>query len=255
MKTIKFYVVAALLAICSSANAQFTNASSSSSSTSISSEGWSSFFLQYNPSKVVSDADGAEDLSFTGITAGFSKAFAIAPSTPIYLEAGLAIQYSFATWNWKDDLKRGRIIDTKTGALAADPEEKFSMFSAKVPVSLTYVWDLPNSSISLAPFAGVDFRFNALGSMKTEKNMKSGYTIDDDDWEDNFGKIKKDVFDKKDMGDEDATFKRFQIGWHIGLNAYFNKQYYVGISYGSDFSEIRKKTKVNTTSITLGFCL
>ena len=69
MKTIKFYVVAALLAICSSANAQFTNASSSSSSTSISSEGWSSFFLQYNPSKVVSDADGAEDLSFTGITA------------------------------------------------------------------------------------------------------------------------------------------------------------------------------------------
>ena len=135
------------------------------------------------------------------------------------------------------------------------PEEKFSMFSAKVPVSLTYVWDLPNSSISLAPFAGVDFRFNAFGSMNTEKNMKSGYTIDDDDWEDNFGKIKKDVFDKKDMGDEDATFKRFQIGWHIGLNAYFNKQYYVGISYGSDFSEIRKKTKVNTTSITLGFCL
>ena len=238
MKTIKYYAVAALLAISSSANAQFTNASSSASSTSASSEGWSSFFVQYNPSKVVSDVDGAEDLSFTGITAGFSKAFAIAPSTPIYLEAGLAVQYSFATWNWIDD-----------------PEEKFSMFSAKVPVSLTYVWDLPNSSISLAPFAGVDFRFNALGSMKTEKNMKSGYTIDDDDWEDNFGKIKKDVFDKKDMGDEDATFKRFQIGWHIGLNAYFNKQYYVGISYGSDFSEIRKKTKVNTTSITLGFCL
>ena len=250
MKTIKYYAVAALLAISSSANAQFTNASSSGgSATSASSEGWSSFFVQYNPSKVVSDVDGAEDLSFTGITAGFSKAFAIAPSTPIYLEAGLAVQYSFATWNWIDDLKMLKKNDY------CDPEEKFSMFSAKVPVSLTYVWDLPNSSISLAPFAGVDFRFNALGSMKTEKNMKSGYTIDDDDWEDNFGKIKKDVFDKKDMGDEDATFKRFQIGWHIGLNAYFNKQYYVGISYGSDFSEIRKKTKVNTTSITLGFCL
>ena len=100
MKTIKYYAVAALLAISSSANAQFTNASSSASSTSASSEGWSSFFVQYNPSKVVSDVDGAEDLSFTGITAGFSKAFAIAPSTPIYLEAGLAVQYSFATWNW-----------------------------------------------------------------------------------------------------------------------------------------------------------
>lgn len=251
MKTIKFLAVAALLVISSGAYAQFTNTQSNASvsSASSSSEGWSTFFVQYNPSKAVIDVSGAEDLSFNGLTVGYSKAFAIAPGTPAYLEAGLAVQYSFATWNWKDDLKWYSI----TGA---DPDEKFTMFSAKVPVSLTYVIDLPNSSISLAPFAGVDFRLNAFGSMKTEKNVKSGYNEPDDDaWENQFGiKVKKDMFDKKDMGSEDATFKRFQLGWHIGVNAYFNKQYFIGVSYGSDFSEIRKKTKVNTTSITVGMC-
>lgn len=249
MKTIKFFAVAALLAISSGAYAQFTNASSNTSVSTASSEGWTTFFVQYNPSKVVIDIDGAEDLSFNGLTVGVSKAFAIAPGTPLYFEAGAAIQYSFATWNWIEDLKWLNKNNV------ADPDEKFTMFSAKVPVSLTYVWDLPNSSISLAPFAGVDFRLNAFGSMKTEKNLKSGYSATDSEWEDVTGiKVKKDLFDKKDMGDEDATFKRFQMGWHIGLNAYFNKQYFVGVSYGSDFSEIRKKTKVNTTSLTIGMC-
>ena len=249
MKAIKLFAVAALLAISSGAYAQFTNASTSSSVSSSSSEGWSTFFLQYNPSKVVCDVDGAEDLSLNGLTAGFTKAFPISPSSPVFIEAGVAVQYSFATWNWMDDLKWMKVN-------GADPEEKFSMVSAKVPVSLTYLFDLPNSTISLAPYAGLDFRFNLFGSMKTEKNLKSGYSATDSDWEDRLGmKLDKDPFDKKDMGNnEDATLKRFQLGWHIGLNAYFNKQYFVGVSYGSDFSEIRKKTKVNITSITLGYC-
>ena len=57
--------------------------------------------------------------------------------------------------------------------------------------------------------------------MKTEKNLKSGYSATDSEWEDAFGmKVDKNPFDKKDMGNEDSTFKRFQVGWHIGLNAY-----------------------------------
>jgi len=62
------------------------------------------------------------------------------------------------------------------------------------------------------------------------------------------------LFDKSDMDSSDATWKRLQVGWQIGVNARFSGKFMVGLSYGSDFSEIRKKVKVNTTSISLGYC-
>lgn len=59
----------------------------------------------------------------------------------------------------------------------------------------------------------------------------------------------------KDMGGTDATWNRFQIGWQIGLNARFNSKFLLGLSYGTDFSEIHKKGKIKTTSITIGYYL
>ena len=66
----------------------------------------------------------------------------------------------------------------------------------------------------------------------------------------------KDVnlFNKDDMGSDDKTWNRFQVGWHIGLNVRINNQFLVGASYGTDFSEIVKKVKIHTASITVGYC-
>ena len=60
-----------------------------------------------------------------------------------------------------------------------------------------------------------------------------------------------DIFSTKKC---ESTAKRFQIGWHIGLNLAYRK-YYVGISYGSDLSKIYDGSvgvKLNAVSITTG---
>lgn len=61
------------------------------------------------------------------------------------------------------------------------------------------------------------------------------------------------MFDKKDTGDKDLTWKRFQMGWQIGLGLYHN-QYYVGVGYTKDFTELCKKTKVGYANISVGYC-
>lgn len=212
MKIIKSFVAAALLAVSTSAMAQFTNTSTSgATSTNVETDGWSTFYVQYNPISI--DPDEGSGYDFTGFSVGVNRAFSISSSTPLYLETGLGVQYAMYDKN----------------------EEKINIFSAKVPVNLVYNWQLPNSSISIAPFAGVGLRYNISGKLEF------------DDYDEDY-----DVFNDDDM--DGNAWKRFQIGWQIGANARFNNKFLVGVSYGKDFSEIAEGAKVGTTSITVGYC-
>ena len=233
MKKIKFFATVALLAASLSASAQFTNGGSRTTSPSSSSnDGWSSVWVEWNPSTFKYDVKNADNQSFTGLSVGYSQAFSILPTNPLFLEAGLGLQYSFCKldtgeyYYYEDD----------------DEEVKFSMFSVKVPVNLIYKFDLPNSTVSLMPHAGVNLRYNLSAKMKYDYD--DGYYSDSEDI---------DLFDKKDMGSDKATWNRFQLGWQIGLKARFGENFLVGVSYGSDFSEIAKKTKIGTTTISLGY--
>lgn len=213
MKRIKFIVVATCLAISSGAYAQFTNTPSRSSSTSVTTDSWSTFYAEYNPSSFVPKHGDNE--SFSAFSLGFSKAFNVTQSAPVFAEAGIAAQYSFASdFEDFDDIN-------------------LSMLSAKVPLSLIYKFDIPNSSVSIMPNAGLDLRFNILAKLS-----------DDDD--------SINLFDKDDMGSSKATWNRFQIGWHIGLKALLGQSFMIGASYGSDFSEIFEDCHIQTVSLTLG---
>ena len=183
-------------------------------------DGWSTIYLQWNPSSFSQEIGSSE--SFTGFSVGFNHAFSLTQSIPLYVEAGIGVQYSF--WD---------------GTYLRIPDCKIKLLSAKVPVSLMYKFDIPNSTISIVPNAGLDMRFNILGKLK---NDDLNVTLD--------------LFDKDDMkyGDVDISWNRFQIGWHVGVNFMFNNQFLVGASYGTDFSEIAKNSKVHTGSITLGYC-
>lgn len=225
MKKIKFFAVAAMMAASTGASAQFTGGSSTSSSSSSNSDGWSTFYVEYNPVSYNVDYSGADDESMTAFSLGYSKAFPVSPGTPLFIEVGLAGQYTF-----KSDF-----LDTD--------DVDFSMISARVPVTLAYKFDLNNSSVSIIPFAGAYARYNIVGKVKYSGGTK------DKDW---------DLFDKKDMEElgltfDEKAFNRFQIGWQIGAKAKIGDSFLVGLSYGSDFSEISKKVKVSTTAITLGY--
>lgn len=247
MKFLKFFAVAVLFAVATNASAQFTNASSKSSSTSVNTGGWSTLWVEWNPSSFNVDVKGADDESFTGFSLGYSRAISVTSSLPLFVEAGLGLQYSFDT---KDLGEEYGIEDYYE---YVDPKEKYSMLSAKVPVSLIYAFQIPNTSVALLPFAGIDLRYNIFGKKKTEWNLSGEFEdyLEDYYGKDYFSDEDCDLFDEKDMNKNE--WKRFQIGWHIGLKARFNDKFMIGASYGTDFSEISKKTKIATGSITLGY--
>ena len=170
--------------------------------------------LEWNPSSF-SPKHGDRE-SFTGLSLVYNNAQSLTSSVPLFLEWGIGAQYSFASdFMDMDDVS-------------------FSMLSAKAPFSLVYKFDIPNSSISLMPNAGLDFRVNLFAKIS-----------DDDD--------SINLFDKDDMGGSDYTWNRFQIGWHIGLKARFGESFMLGAAYGADFSEIDEDVHVHTPSISLGF--
>lgn len=245
MKTMKSILVTLLLAVSATASAQFTNTHKRSSSKTVKTTGWDYFYVQWNPSSFNFDIDDADNQSFTGFSVGYNRAFGIANKTPLFLEVGAALQYSHYTEDGKvlmyfyDEDYEDIEYDV------VDGEEKFNMFSVKVPVNLLYKFDIPNSSVSLLPFVGATLR----GNISAKKKV----CVTDDDYDlDGIEDTEYDLFDKKDMGSKEK-WKRFQIGWQIGVNAHFGESFLVGLSYGSDFSEICRKTKINTTSVTLGY--
>ncbi len=204
----KIILMAAMAVMTSTAFAQLMTGKSAAISKEFKNK---TFYLQWNPSSIVPDKGSSQ--SFTGFSIGLNKAWGVSSSLPLYIESGLGIQFSFYS---EDD---------------AD----YKMLSAKIPLSLQYVYEIPNSSVEIIPNLGLDFRINAVGT--AEYNGKD-----------------YNLFDKDDMGGDDYTWNRFQVGWHIGANARFNKKWLVGVSYGTDFSEIAKKAKIHTTSVTLGVC-
>jgi len=185
-------------------------------------------WVEYNPVNMDFN-QGHDDVSLSGFSFGYSQAFSVASGKPLFLEAGLGVQYSF-TSDFMD-------ID----------DANFSMFSLKIPVNLIYSFQIPNSAVSINPFVGLNLRYNVLGKITNDED-------DDDDL---------DLFDKDEMGGSSNTFKRFQAGWHIGVKARFGESFMAGVSYGSDFSNIwepkisgdkQGKAGISTTTLTIGFC-
>ena len=231
MKKTRFFAVAAMLAVCTAASAQFTNTAAATPKAAASTYGWGTFYVQYNPVKMSYKDDDDDALSFKGFSVGYDHAFSVSKSLPLFVEAGLGLQY----FTYKDE------EDDEYYSF----EDKISMLSLKVPVSLAYRWDIPGSKVSLMPFAGLTLRFNVTG----KETMT--YEEDGDSEEEEV-----DLFDKDDVekyfGDEDYAWKRFQMGWQIGVKASISN-FVLGVSYGGDFSEIAEDAKSKTTSITLGY--
>jgi len=197
-------------------------------------EGWNTVYLQWNPSTFSPKHGDAQ--SFTAFSVGYNHAFSVSQSIPLFVETGIGAQYSY--WS-KSEREKSYGIDV---------EYKINILSAKVPVSLMYKWDIPNSTVAIVPNAGLDFRFNIIGKLKGEASYK-GETQSES----------ISLFDDDEMKEKGALFggeawKRFQLGWHVGVNAIFAEKFLVGFSYGTDFMDIAEDVKINTASVTVGYC-
>ncbi|MBQ8770763.1 MAG: outer membrane beta-barrel protein [Bacteroides sp.] len=125
----------------------------------------------------------------------------------------------------------------ETGASASwiggeieDSDLKLNVFSINVPVNFGYKFSFGDNN-GIYPYAGLTLRGNIVGKYKADGESVSAF---DDDLGDGW------------------KLKRFQIGWQIGVGANFNT-FYVGASYGTDFSDIIEDCKVAMPSISIGF--
>lgn len=272
---IKFLALAAAMMISTTSFAQFSQSKSSSSSSNEISKGWNSLYVQYNSigtsyslssfnnkyedygdeyQKAIDNSGMSDKLN--AFTIGYNRAINLTPSTPLYLEIGAALQYAF----YSDEATEKDHYEEVTLKYTAN------MLTAKVPVSLLYHIDIPNSDFAIEPFVGIDFKYNILGSAKQKLteieehinaggyypdygNSGSNYNNDDDVYEETT-KI-NNIFDKKKCNGHQAN--RFQAGWHVGANFVYKKAF-IGISYGQDFSKFHDDIdlKFNTLSATLG---
>lgn len=208
----KLLSLAVLAMMCLQVQAQIVSSRSSMVTRQVYDEpksytGWSTFGIEYLPSKFSGDGDSE---SFSGVALNYTNAISLTQSVPLFLEWGLGGQYSFYS---EDDFK-------------------IHYASVKVPLNLIYDYQIPGTSINLDPYVGLKARFNVWGEAKEE------YYGESESW---------NLF-ASDEGD----WNRFQIGWNIGVKARFNNSFFVGIGYGSDFSEIANDLKVNEVSISLG---
>lgn len=181
--------------------------------------------ISYNHTNLKSKPEN-ETLSLNGFGLEYIHGFSLSKSTPLYLEAGLKAIFSFGK---------------ETGAIegsSAKVDLKYSFLSFEVPVNLTYIFNL-SPEVSIAPYAGINFKLHALGKVKAEKLGESADL---------------NLFDKDEMGG--YPWNRFQMGWQAGVGAYYS-DFYLGIGYGTDFIKIYDEDgdKINSShlSVSLGY--
>ena len=225
MKTIKLFLTVCLLAAVTTASAQFANSGNAGTPKSPNTGGglyrdtspYGHLWVGYTPIKIAPDS--GKDRDMAGFSVGYLQGISVSSSLPVFIEIGALASYNF---DKEDD-------DFFT--------LKASLISATVPVNVAYKLSFDGGKIALTPYIGLKGRVNISGTNK--------FLYDDDYYDDE----KVNWFKKDDMGE--GVCKRFQAGWQIGIGFSFNK-FYLGVGYGSDFSEFSKKTKIHTTTVSIG---
>lgn len=223
MKKLTLMLTVALMAIATTASAQFANSGKSGGAVADTEN--------YNRVTVAYNALNIEKIGLTGISAGWLKGISLMDSKPLFLEVGANVMYGFG----KDDFEGGYDADYDDwddwdyGDYEGGSKPKFTYLGVNVPVLVTYKFAL-SDKFTLAPYAGANLRGNII--MKAKQD---GY--------------KMDFFDKPEEGGVDA--KRFCVGASFGVNVDIDK-WMVGIGYTTDFTEVAKKTNIDYFSITLG---
>ena len=261
----KLFFTVALMATSLVASAQFATSngggsfSAAKTSAEVSEHG--SFYVQYNSFGVGDLADVLDDMDaesdkLTGLTVGFNKAISVTPSLPLFVEVGAGLTYAWAKLYDEED--------TGDCPFCGDEYSESAKMSSQhlmvnVPVNMMYKFQVPNTSIVLEPYVGLNVKAHLMGQMKTKATYEACCDDMEEFHEDYLEEVEDDMtsnyFDKDDMGGKKYVAKRVNIGWQIGANVDFGSAF-VGVSYGSDFGKFMKLYSedwtFSATNITVG---
>jgi len=179
--------------------------------------------VSYNNTHFGVKGDSDENLNLNGIGIDYIHGFTLTSDLPLFLETGAKFNFGF-----KSDSETYNSIKYTS---------KFNLITISVPVNIAYSYNV-NEDFAIKPYAGLNFKLHLSGTMKdiTERNGQK-----DED--------KYNIFKKEDC---DPTWKRFQMGWHIGVGFQY-KPLYLGISWGTDFIKPVEDINSSNLSVALGY--
>lgn len=151
MKKLTLVLAVAMMAIATTASAQFVNGGTRSSMVA-DTENYSRLELGYSPVTVF------EELDLTGLSLGWTKGVSLTQDLPLFLEVGANVMYSF-----------GEKYDIET-----------SLLSLNVPVTMAWKF-APTESISIIPHAGLNLRGHILGTMSVDEEDLDLFDSDEGD--------------------------------------------------------------------------
>ncbi len=228
MKTCKYLLSAAMLAIATTASAQFANNSSSGGGFSMGTDqtdDYSRFKVSFATSSFSYDTDYSYDSeSLKGVSIEYLYGKHITQNLPLFIEYGGNFTWGFSKETDDHD----------------EVERKLNVMSMTIPVNIASKLSI-NDDFAIEPHVGIGARFNILANRS--------YSYDDgySDHEKSYN-----LFDKDDAGGKDYQWKRFQLVGQVGVGFSF-QQFYVGYEYSWNFMELCKKTKQNTNYISVGY--
>lgn len=274
MKKVRLFLMAFMALVAVSASAQFVNSGNKSQTSTASSfnsgssykvdlNGWDRITVSFSPMKYVTNVKGADDFNMTGFSLGYEKGFSIVKKLPIFIATGVNMQYAFKSLDHEDLAEAmGSYWTVNWNGGTYDLKASYSTLNLKVPVSLAY--KLTFGDVSLIPYAGLNFKVNLLGNMKfaldDSDDLPEG-SSEEDLWDDlkDYNDLSQttNLLDKKEMednldADKDQVWKRFQMGWQIGIGLDYNSLH-VGLGYTKDIMELCKKVKTSSVMVSLGY--
>ncbi len=248
MKAIKTIMLAVAFSTAASASAQFTNTTSSTANKGICD--YNRIALSYNNTHFGFNEYLGSDNNFNlnGFGVNYIHGFSVSKSLPMFIETGVNFNFEFGSTTTAKEHVLDEWMRTK---------ETKQFINMQVPVNFTYRFTITDG-VYVAPYAGLNFKLNIIGRYKDkietsfpDSELKD-YGVDPEDLEGEW----MSVFSKRDMGSNDYTWKRFQVGWHIGAGLTY-ESFYLGLQYGTDFIPIYKykDDKINTGNlkVSLGY--
>lgn len=162
--------------------------------------------------------------TFSGFAIQYVHEWKLAENTPIYFGTGLKMNSNYKYNNGKERIPGYGKVEYK---------ESINIMSLTVPLNVSYKIGLSETA-TLQPYTGFGVKLNVVG--------KGSLIVSGDKADFNF-------FDKIDAGE--ASWNRFQIGWHIGAGVNV-KKFYIGFEYGLDMMSLSSTIKTSHLGISLG---
>ena len=217
MKKILFFAWISMFALASQAQIVTSRSQSIEQTPEVKepSQSWSCLFLEYSPVtfSYTGDLSSFDSWSLNALSVGSASHTSLADAIPLFFDYSFVAQFTFGEPKYSN----------------AD----YFLISYRMPLGISYAFDIPNTPIQIIPNTGIDLRLNILAQAKTSAGTTN-------------------LMDKKDMGSSEAAWNIFQVGAHIGFDVRFWKKMIVGVQYQTDFMETAKDMKWSQVNLKLG---